>query len=136
MMRIAFACLLSLALLLPSAAHAAPSCDQAANQAALDQCVGQAYKRSDAELNKVYTAVMGRLKDDQGLSRKLVAAQRAWVAFRDAECGFQAAATEGGSVHSMAVAMCLDDRTRARTNTLRAYLKCEEGTLDCPVPAQ
>jgi uncharacterized protein YecT (DUF1311 family) len=132
-MRIASACLLFLAV--ASAAHAAPSCDQAANQAALNQCVGQAYKNSDAELNKVYTTVKGRLKDDQALSRKLVAAQRAWVAFRDAECGFQTAGTEGGSVHPMAVAMCLDSQTRARTAALRAYLKCQEGDMACPVPA-
>jgi uncharacterized protein YecT (DUF1311 family) len=133
-MRIAMAGLLSL--VLASAAHAASTCDQAANQAALNQCVGQAYKNSDAELNKVYTTVMGRLKDDQGLSRKLVAAQRAWVAFRDAECSFRAAGTEGGSANSMVVAMCLDDQTRARTDALRTYLKCAEGTLDCPVPAR
>ncbi|ANN76412.1 lysozyme inhibitor LprI family protein [Bordetella flabilis] len=133
-MRIAFSCLLFLAV--ASAAHAASSCEQAANQAALNQCVGQAYKDSDAELNKVYTTVMGRLKDDKALSRRLVAAQRAWVAFRDAECGFQTAGTEGGSAHSMAVAMCLDGQTRARTDTLRTYLECEEGSLNCPVPAQ
>jgi uncharacterized protein YecT (DUF1311 family) len=134
MMRVAAACLWSL--VLASGAHAAPSCDQATSQSALNECAGQAYKKSDAELNDVYKIVIVRLKDDGNVSRRLVAAQRSWVLFRDAECAFQSAGTEGGSAHLMAVNMCLDDQTRARTKTLRDYLKCKEGELSCPVPAQ
>ena len=125
--------LFSLLLLMP-AAHAASSCEQATTQSAMNECAGQAYKKSDAELNRVYKEVRAGLKDNKQMTDKLVKAQRAWVAFRDAECSFQGAKTTGGSVHSMVVSMCLDDVTRTRTQALEKHLTCEEGDLNCAVP--
>ena len=54
------------------------------------ECYGNAYKRADAELNILYRQITARLKDDKATAKLLVAAQRAWVAFRDAECNFSA----------------------------------------------
>ena len=51
---------------------------------------GNAYKKADAELNVLYRQITARLKDDKATTELLVAAQRAWVAFRDAECAFSA----------------------------------------------
>ncbi len=64
-----------------------------------------------------------------------MATQRAWVAFRDAECDFQTSAVAGGSAAPMIHAMCLDSQTKRRIEDFKTYLNCEEGDMSCPVPA-
>ena len=66
--------------------------------------------------------------------RALVAAQKAWLVFRDVQCEFEASGSVGGSVHPMIVAQCRAKLTKARTATLREMLSCQEGDLGCPVP--
>ena len=93
------------------------------------------YKAADAELNRLYQKIESRLSDNAAAKHKLVAAQRAWVAFRDVECKFAASAVEGGSVYPDIVEACLQGLTEARIENFNAYLDCEEGDLSCPVPA-
>ena len=72
-----------------STAQAADGCDAPGlSQAELNECYGNAYKKADAELNVLCRQITARLKDDKATTKLLVAAQRAWVAFRDAECAF------------------------------------------------
>ncbi|MDF2619904.1 MAG: hypothetical protein K0S00_2563 [Xanthobacteraceae bacterium] len=104
-------------------------------QMGLDQCAGAAFKKSDARLNQIYGQISARLSGDAPTKAKLVAAQRAWIAFRDAECAFRAAGVEGGSIHSMTVTLCRTDVTDRRVTELEPLLKCEEGDTSCPVPA-
>ncbi|ADH89201.1 protein of unknown function DUF1311 [Ancylobacter novellus DSM 506] len=104
-------------------------------QMGLDQCAGAAFKKSDARLNQVYGQIAARLSGDAATKAKLVAAQRAWIAFRDAECAFRAAGVEGGSIHSMTVTLCRKDVTDRRVTELEPLLNCEEGDTSCPVPA-
>ncbi|GGC70281.1 hypothetical protein GCM10010994_31080 [Chelatococcus reniformis] len=112
----------------------AGECANATSQKAMDDCAGKAFKASDAELNALYKQIEQRLKSDADTTKLLVAAQRAWVAFRDAECVFSSSGSAGGSVNPMIYAMCLDRLTKARTSDLKGYLKCEEGDTSCPVP--
>jgi len=104
------------------------------SQAGLNQCAGDAYKKADAALNATYRQVMARLKDSEAAAKSLVAAQRAWIAYRDAECDFISSGVEGGSARPMIVAQCLEQLTARRTDDLKALLNCEEGDLSCPVP--
>ena len=104
------------------------------SQAGLNQCAGDAYKKADAALNATYRQVMARLKDSEAAAKSLVAAQRAWIAYRDAECDFMSSGVEGGSARPMIVAQCLEQLTTRRTDDLKALLNCEEGDLSCPVP--
>lgn len=128
--------LLAVALALPmlQAARAA-ECDDARSQAEMQACAANAYKASDAELNAVYRQIEKRLAGDKDTLKLLVRAQRAWLGFRDAECGFSSSGAEGGSVHPTVVSMCLDDLTRKRVDGLKGYLDCGEGDTSCPVPA-
>jgi uncharacterized protein YecT (DUF1311 family) len=73
--------------------------------------------------------------EDAGTKKLLVAAQRAWVGFRDVECTFATSGAAGGSVNPMLVASCKDDLTQSRVKQFEANLKCEEGDLSCPVLA-
>lgn len=130
-----FAALLLFALFAPSPARA--SCeDDATTQAALNDCAGQAFAKSDRALNGLYREIMQRLGKDTDEGRMLIAAQRAWIAFRDAECDFAAAGVAGGSIYPMTVVNCRNTLTEKRIDDFKFYLSCEEGDTACPVPAQ
>jgi uncharacterized protein YecT (DUF1311 family) len=122
-------------LALVTSAAAADNCADAQDQATMNQCADKAYKASDAKLNKLYRQITGRLKDDRDAAKLLVAAQKAWIAFRDAECKFSSSGATGGSIYPMTLAQCLDGVTQDRIKSLQAYLNCPEGDTSCPVPA-
>jgi uncharacterized protein YecT (DUF1311 family) len=116
-----------------SSAHA-EDCQNAVSQREMNNCANAAYDKSDAELNAVYKQVTSRLKGDAKQASLLVTAQRAWIAFRDAECDFVSSPTTGGSINTMVQANCRDRVTSARVNDLKSYLQCAEGDADCPLP--
>jgi uncharacterized protein YecT (DUF1311 family) len=118
-----------------SIAHA-EDCSNAKTQTEINLCANQAYEKSDAELNALYKQILKRLKNDTAATRRLVSAQRAWIAFRDAECTFVASPSRGGSVYPMVLSYCHERLTRARVNDLKSYLRCEEGDVMCPLPAE
>lgn len=94
----------------------------------------QELKTADAELNTLYKDIQRRLADNSDMLRLLTSAQRAWIAFRDAECGFSSAEVQGGSAYPQVVAACRAGLTQRRIEDFKAYLNCEEGDLGCPVP--
>lgn len=112
----------------------AADCANAQDQATMNECAGNAFKTSDDELNKLYKQIRSRLKDDPDTTKLLVAAQRAWVAYRDAECNFQSSKVLGGSVYPMIAAMCLTGETQHRVAAFKSYLQCTDDDMSCPVP--
>ena len=121
-------------LLFTSPAHAAVNCDNAADQATMNQCASLQQATADKELNTLYQQITSRLKGNPDGKKLLVGAQRSWVAFRDAECQFSASGVEGGSVYPLIYSNCVTELTKARVQTFKTYLKCQEGDLGCPVP--
>ncbi|MHC1548216.1 lysozyme inhibitor LprI family protein [Phyllobacterium sp. K27] len=119
-----------------SLAHSQQSCGDKTNQTDMNICAGQAYSKADRELNSVYKQIAGRLKDDPATTKLLVTAQKAWIAFRDGECNFSSSTVQGGSAYPFVSSSCLHDKTASRIEDLKAYLKCADGDLDCPVPAK
>jgi uncharacterized protein YecT (DUF1311 family) len=105
------------------------------SQAGMNICAGADYNASDARLNAGYGEIMKRLSDDADARKLLQGSQRAWIAFRDAECKFSSSGVEGGSIYPIVHAGCLQALTDARVEQLGAYLKCDEGDTSCPVPA-
>jgi len=93
------------------------------------------FRKADQALNHTFREVEKRLTDDAAGKARLISAQRAWIAFRDAECTFQSSGDDGGSAAPMVVAACRTTLTADRTAQLKAYLNCAEGDLACPVPA-
>ena len=114
----------------------ADDCASSASQTDMNLCEDAALKRADAELNKTYQEILERLKDSQETKQLLVASQRLWVRFRDAECAFTASGVEGGSIYPTILLNCRSTITENRVKELGVYLKCEEGDLACPVPAK
>ena len=134
-MRIMLFALPAMALMaLSTTAARAEDCTEAPDQASTDECADKAYQASDAELNKLYKQIEGRLKDDADTRKLLVSAQKAWIGFRDAECEFSSSGVAEGSAYPATVSMCLDGLTQSRIDTFRGYLDCEEGDMSCPVP--
>jgi len=93
-------------------------------------------RKADQALNHTFREIENRLSDDAGAKARLVSAQRAWIAFRDAECTFQSSGDDGGTAAPMAIAACRTALTTDRTEQLKAYLNCAEGDLTCPVPSE
>lgn len=127
------ATLVGVAAMVPLSNAVADECDNVSGgQAGLNECYGNLFKKADAELNKLYKEIEGRLKDDPDTMKNLVAAQRAWVTFRDAECDLQTSG--GGSIQGMNYPICQTSLTGARIENFKNYLKCEEGDTMCPIP--
>lgn len=119
-----------LAALFSTAANAqSANCNYAADQASLNRCADQAFKASDAKLNKTYKALMRQL--DAASQQRLKKAQRAWIAYKEAQCAFEAAPSQGGSVYPMVLSICLEAVTSDQTDLLENHLYCEEGDVSC-----
>lgn len=86
----------------------------------MNLCMSREAKESDERLNLVYARLMEALAEP----RSLRAAQRAWIAFRDAECKFQTAASKGGSIHNFSVTLCLMQLTEQRIAALEDIRPC------------
>lgn len=97
---------------------------------------GSDFKKADQALNQTFKTIQKRLGEDAAGKARLTKAQRAWVAFRNAECTFQSSGDDGGSAAPMVAAGCQAELTKDRTKQLKAYLNCQEGDLACPVPAE
>lgn len=105
-------------------------------QRELNECAGDALAAADTALNKTYQTITVRLADSPLGRAKLIASERAWIKFRDAECAFEASGVEGGSIQPMIEAECRASLTMQRQTRLAAFLTCAEGDLSCPVPAK
>jgi uncharacterized protein YecT (DUF1311 family) len=90
-------------------AHAACPGD---TQMEMNECAANDYNAADKELGKFYAKLEK--------SKELVAAERAWISYRDAECAYQMKAVEGGSMAPMVQAVCLADLTNRRLQQLTA----------------
>jgi uncharacterized protein YecT (DUF1311 family) len=92
-------------------------CHDALSQSDLNICADKDYRAADAALNTAYRKAMDGL-DENGRA-PLKTAQRAWLTFRDAECKYEAAPNEGGSIYPMIYSLCLARLTKARTAQLK-----------------
>ena len=81
-------------------------------------CADAELKIQDARLNAAYRKAISGLNPRQ--KAKLVAAQRAWVAFRDADCT-SLEDEDWGSLSRINAAVCVLTRTVDRTNDLKDY---------------
>ena len=81
------------------------------------QCAYREYDYQDKRLNTVYQQVKRKLPKEE--VPNLIKVQRAWIAFRDAECYFEAYEMRGGSAEKQLAIGCKIALTRQRVQTLR-----------------
>ena len=136
-----------LPLLLQAAEPPVPdwNCQDPIVQQEMNWCAGQDYAAADAELNTQWKITASIMKErDTGMEadfgpinhatpredaaarmaytghfQSLLEAQRAWLAYRDAQCRLEGYAFLGGSAQPMIVSGCLATLTRQRTQELR-----------------
>jgi uncharacterized protein YecT (DUF1311 family) len=104
-------------------------CLNAQTQMAMDQCAGRNLKAADQKLNETYRALMAKVSKNG--AEQLKKSQRAWVAWRDAQCEFDTMGSRGGSIHSMVYTLCVQTLTQAQQKHLDSQLHCEEGDTAC-----
>lgn len=123
-----FAVMLAAALTATPALAEDLDCSKAVTQMDMNQCALRDFEAADKRLNAIYRRVVAAQEGD---GAKLKTAQRAWIAFRDAECAFETAESEGGSIHPMEFSMCLTKVTKARSKELEDYLACQKDAAKC-----
>lgn len=107
---------------LPAAAQALPAptppCTDRATTVELERCLAGAAKAADGRLNATYQQVMGALGPAD--RSRLVQVERLWLQYRDAACGAERDLYEGGTASGPAYVGCLQAKTDAREQDLRA----------------
>lgn len=109
----------------------APDCANQMDQSTMTRCAGIDFEKADAELNRIWPGLKKDAQDGDaeafegngGYLDALMASQRAWLAYRDAECAWQGFEARGGSMEPMLVNACLAEKTQARIKELQG----EEG---------
>lgn len=111
----------------PARADDAIDCKDPPDQNSMTRCAGIDYEKADKELNKLWPEIKGSAEDsDKGASgeeggylKALMASQKAWIAFRDAECTWEGFQSHGGSMEPMLVNGCLAALTKERIKQLK-----------------
>ncbi len=91
----------------------------AQTQAEMNQAAGRDAGRADAAMNAACQKLMAVLTPAQ--KTQLVKAQRAWLAYRDAEAALRSSQSIGGSMHPMVYAAVTQSLTETRTRELNAF---------------
>ncbi len=83
------------------------------------ECINQEFEVQDAALNAAYRALVADMTSDQKAGLKK--AQRAWIAFRDADCRARYS-PDWGTFSNLTSNMCMVQRTVERTLELEAFV--------------
>ena len=86
-------------------------------QQSMNRCAALSYQQADKKLNQVYKQLTAKLEAPR--VKKLVAAQQAWIRFRDASCKFESSEVEGGSMEPLFFSSCLTRTTEGRIKELQ-----------------
>ncbi len=96
----------------------------------LNACSEIELDKADAQLNSIYKKLLAKIATSDGekpydaksWEAALRASQRAWVAFRDADCkGLVALAAGGGTATTGEILGCMTEKTIRRTDELTTY---------------
>ena len=129
--------LIATAVLAPLVAHGAEvnPCVDKPNQTEMNICIADKVTKADVVLDQVFGVLRDKL-DALG-RRNLVAAEKAWIVFRDRECelrsGYDTEHLENnGTIMPLLVGECRLTLTQQRTADLQAQVKCPGGDLLLP----
>jgi uncharacterized protein YecT (DUF1311 family) len=110
-------------------------CTEAMSTMEMNACAGAEFEKADAELNRVYKDAIASnpemATDEQPFDKAsweeaLRASQRAWIAFRDAECEDHVEKFwAGGSGRTVEIIGCKTEKTEQRTKELKQRYEIE-----------
>jgi uncharacterized protein YecT (DUF1311 family) len=103
------------------AQDAVVDCENAMTQSDMNICSYEDYMAADQALNDTYAWALARTEDwGFGTKEALRAAQRTWIAYRDAACNAEGQLYEGGSIRPLIENTCKATLTTRRTQDMRA----------------
>lgn len=95
-------------------------CEDAGPMIEITACMHRELEESDARVDLVYTLLRNALARPDGL----VSAQRAWQAYRDAQCTFENEGLEGGSAQPFSADLCRTRLAERRIVELEQVIPC------------
>jgi uncharacterized protein YecT (DUF1311 family) len=106
----------------------------------MNECAAEEANAADHELNTTYLAFLAKLKGDATAISRAIAAEKAWIAFRDAELSSDWPVRKGedpniqyGSVHPFCYYNEFAALTWDRIKVLRGRMKREEEGDVCSI---
>ena len=92
-------------------------------------CTKMAADAADKRLNEIYSTIVQGFKHpkvdeataDPEILKRLIASERAWITFRDAECNYQSTVALGAPLEGFEYVDCLYAQTKTRAKTLTAH---------------
>lgn len=115
------------------------SCGKLPSQSEMNDCAAREAHKAEDALNSTYQKVLGKLKGDKTATARMVAAEKAWIAFRDAELASDWPVADGadpnllGSVHPFCYYNERTALTLERLKTLSNRMKHEEEGDVCSI---
>lgn len=104
----------------------------AVDQTSLDVCADQGLREADHRFNETDQALIKTISAAGAV--RLKAAERAWLAYRDAQCRFGTFSKDGSSsAEPMVRAGCLHGLTELHRQELDQQLHGQEGVTGCGV---
>ncbi|MEM5495624.1 lysozyme inhibitor LprI family protein [Hoeflea sp. AS16] len=120
----------------PALADELPDCIDPQTQMEMTYCASLDYEKADAGLNALWPDIVAAAKqNDEYVAGQvegtgvpttfeaLLAAQRAWLKYRDAQCEYEAYEVFGGTMQPMVGSLCLARLTRERIELLSRSLE-------------
>jgi uncharacterized protein YecT (DUF1311 family) len=94
----------------------------------VSNCTVIAIAAANRRLNEIYAGALNALNHpgpnsapyNPAIPKRLIAAERAWIAFRDAECNYKSTIALGGTGEGYAYVACVYEQTKARVRALMA----------------
>ncbi|MCX7864550.1 MAG: lysozyme inhibitor LprI family protein [Novosphingobium sp.] len=122
----------------PSAIEPQWNCGDPGPQQEMNRCAAMAFDEADAALNAQWQLTAREMKrrdaewasdappdKHPGWFETLLAAQRAWLGYRDAHCSTHGYIFRGGSMEPFMIATCKQALTEERTRQLREPVELE-----------
>lgn len=129
-------CLGHLNVVLAQKGNVKKPCGDYGTQSEMNDCAAREAHEADEDLNTTYKRLLRRLEHDKTATARIVAAEKAWVTFRDAELAADWPVADGenpnlvyGSVHPFCYYNELIALTAARSKALSDRMRHEEGNL-------
>lgn len=97
--------------------------ENAVSTADMVACISEEFEREDQRLNDNYQQLRSQLSD--GRKEQLLTAQRAWIAYKDANCDFYAD-PEGGTLARVSANSCVLTETTDRADELESLMQTDK----------
>jgi uncharacterized protein YecT (DUF1311 family) len=112
------------------------SCGKLHTQSEMNDCAATEAKKADTVLNATYRQLLSKVKENKTATEKVVAAEKAWIVFRDAELAAEWPVPDGdnpnalyGSVHPLCYYNEFAAMTWERVKALKKLVRNEEGDV-------